>query len=71
MILRYSEKTEDILKVEARIKELSLAYKAEKIDGKVEPALVDGRSEYAGIDEMNGYLDQLAGEREQWYYCDC
>ena len=71
MTLRYSKKTDEIQIIEERLKTMSLAHKIVIREDEVTPMLVEGKREYVGIEAMNGYLDLLSSEREQWYYCDC
>ena len=71
MTLQYSSKTNDIIEIEDRLKKLSLAYKVVHSELEIEPALVDGSKSYTGIEKMHAYIDQLDGEKEQWYYCHC
>jgi len=71
MQLLFSDRTQEIIDIEDRLKVLTLAYKA-IIDHEVnEPSFIDGSKEYRGIVKMNNYLDQLEREKEQWYYCNC
>ena len=69
MNLEYSKETKEITEIVNRLKGLTLAYKIVLSDEDVEPALIDGKKEYRGIDKMNIYIDQLDREKEQWYYC--
>lgn len=71
MQLLFSKRTQEIIDIEERLRVLTLAYKPVLGEANNEPALVDGRKEYLGIDKMNSYLDQLDSEKKQWYYCDC
>jgi len=71
MDLVYNKKTEQILEILSKIKELSLAYK-EIIDPVANvPSIVDGSKSYTGIEEMKQYLELLDSEKGKWYYCDC
>jgi hypothetical protein len=70
MELHFTEKTEEISKIEHRIKEMVLAYKIITHTEITDPSLIDGKKTYSGIEEMNAYLDQLDKERKQWYYCN-
>lgn len=71
MILHYSVGNEEINGVVERLKNLSLAYSIEISDAPIRPFIKEGNREYHSIDKIHEYLDQLADEREQWYYCDC
>lgn len=71
MELHIATKTNAIIKIEERLKKMTLGYKLIFSEDRKTPAIIDGSKEYHGIDKMNTYLDQLDREKEQWYYCDC
>ncbi|MDF1698626.1 MAG: hypothetical protein P1U56_22430 [Saprospiraceae bacterium] len=71
MKLRYSSRSKEVEEIEARLKQMTLAYSLDFNPDLLEPSFVDGSKEYLGVDKMNEYLDQLDREKEQWYYCSC
>jgi len=71
MELHFPLKNGEIIKIEDRLKRMTLAYNLVVNEERKEAAIIDGSKEYLGIDKMNIYLDQLDREKEQWYYCDC
>ena len=70
MKLVYSKETKRNIEIVNRLKELSLAYKIVLSVEAIVPALIEGITEYCGIDKWNLYKDQLDSEKEQWYYCN-
>ena len=66
MELHYSKKTDEIINIEDRLRNMTLAFTVIISDQRKEPAFIDGSKEYLGIDKMNIYLDQLDREKEQW-----
>ncbi len=70
MTLRYKTKSEEIIELEERLKSLSLAFEIELSADDI-PAIVEGKKEHRGIEEMINYIDMLDSEKEAWYYCDC
>ena len=71
IILKVPENHKDANKIEDRLKSLSLAYKRVTEKKISDIQLADGATEIEGFKAIEGYLDQLQGELNQWYYCAC
>lgn len=71
MDLVFKSMTEATKAIEARLKNMSLAYKLVESNEVDLPALVDGSKSYIGYYKMHQYIDLLDREKEKWYYCDC
>lgn len=71
MEFHFSTKTDEVDRIENRLKQMTLAYTISVSEEAIVPFLKDGSKEYHGIDKMDDYLDLLDREKEQWYYCNC
>lgn len=60
----------DLPEVRERLEQLSLAYRWEESTIE-EITLQDGQQLIKGKSAILAFLDQLAGELQQWYYCSC
>jgi len=69
--IQYAKPSADLSGVTARLEELSLAHSLDQVNDQQVLALVDGDHSYQGAKAIHEYLDQLASELNQWYYCDC
>lgn len=70
-ILRSHSKTKEMIEIEDRLKNHSLAYKVELDDNLEILSLKDNDLSILGFTAIVKHLDELSGELNQWYYCDC
>jgi hypothetical protein len=69
--IHYSTKDQSLVRIEEKLKELSLAYQT-KVDENVQQlTLKDGTETNEGEAAIQLYLEKLQGELDQWYYCAC
>lgn len=71
MTLQYRTFNAVVVEIEAKLKELSLAFKKEQVSAKKSPILVDGKKKIVGKKEILEHLRLLGRELNSWYYCDC
>jgi hypothetical protein len=71
MDLQYPKYTSEIQDIENRLKELSLQYSVEERVEIPYPVMLDGKTAYTGLIEIMAFIDQLANESHQWWYCGC
>ena len=71
MVLQFSEKTPQVIDLENRLVELALQYRLEQLESIDQPVLKEGQNAYVGFSDISSFLDQMEGERKQWYYCNC
>lgn len=71
MTLEYQVLNPAVQEIEAKLKELSLAYTKKQKDGQKKPLLIDGREKINGHKAILDHLGTIAGELNSWYYCDC
>lgn len=69
--LFYQTEDQSILDVKERLKDLSLAYKAESSIDMDIPYATEGDQRFEGIKAINEFIDLLASESHNWWYCDC
>ncbi len=71
MILQYSTQSPQLLEVEEKLKDLSLAYKKEELAVATQPILLEGGNRIEGKEAILEYLKEIEGELHQWYYGSC
>ncbi len=71
MTLEYQVVSPAVQEIEAKLKELSLAFTKKQITKLKTPRLIDGREKISGPKAILDHLGELAGELNAWYYCDC
>lgn len=71
IILQYAEPNQQVLELEERLKELSLAFRSEVQPTLGQLRLIDGQQKISGFDAIQVHLDELSKELHQWYYCNC
>lgn len=69
--ISYPQKNAVLERVLEKLKELSLAHKATANPYINIIQLEDGISKVQGEAAIQKYLEELAGELDQWYYCSC
>lgn len=70
MILSINPTSAQAIEIKERIKSLSLAHQVAETNG-ASPSLTSGSVTYEGFADIMRYIDQLASEADQWYYCGC
>lgn len=68
--LTYRQPSQEVKHIKEKLASLSLAY-ADQIDQEHAIALRDNEEIYIGQASIEQYLQQLEGELDQWYYCNC
>ena len=76
MTLQFAKKNAAFNEVADKLIELSLAIKKKKLAGMKKLVLVDGKENINGkkalfLSRSLEHLDQVQGELNSWYYCDC
>ena len=71
MTLFYQNKTEEFQEVEEKLKSLSLAFQVRGESESSDLILEDGNKKIVGHQAVLDYLENLEGELNKWYYCDC
>jgi hypothetical protein len=71
IIISYPQKDAVLERVLEKLKELSLAHKTRASPDIKVIQLEDGISKVQGASAIQQYLEELAGELDQWYYCSC
>lgn len=71
MTLQYIEHNQQVVEVEERLKELSLAFQTQVQPQLAQLQLVDGEQQIEGFVAIQTHLDELSKELHQWYYCNC
>lgn len=71
MTLTYNTITKDIQDLKNRITDLSLALKVKVDKNVIAPTLLDGQQAFIGLVAIHKFIDQLEGEQQNWYYCNC
>ncbi len=71
MKLIYDDKNEDHLSIYNRMTQMVLAFEKEIRNGKNELVLIDGEKSYLGKEQVNAYLDEVAGDLHNWHYGTC
>jgi hypothetical protein len=56
--------------IRERLEQMSLAYRHQTVESE-DIQLEDGEKQISGSQAIHRYLDQLAEELHQWYYCSC
>ncbi|MEZ4884051.1 MAG: hypothetical protein R3E32_04860 [Chitinophagales bacterium] len=69
MTLIYQTQTEDVLEIEEKLEELSLAFKTEQVANTELPTLLEGENVIEGKEAIFIYLEELKGELFKSYYC--
>ena len=70
-ILKYAQKNAEVTEIEDRLKQMSLSFKLEKREDLSEIILEEDKTRFSGFKSINDHLDQLSGELNSWYYCNC
>ncbi len=71
MTLEYQVLSPAVQEIEAKLKELSLAFTKKQLTKLKTPRLIDGREKVSGLKAILEHLDVLSGELNAWYYCEC
>lgn len=71
MILKTSIKNSDLIEIEERLKELSLSFQVVENQLIKDVVLEDSGREIIGKKAILKHLEELSGELNKWYYCDC
>ena len=71
IVLKFSKKDNRVNELEERLRQMSLAFKAEQVPGLQAVVLAEGQQKMEGHEAIHTHLDKLAGELHQWYYCNC
>ena len=71
MTLQFAKKNAAFNEVADKLIELSLAFKKKKLTDTKKLVLVDGKEKISGKKAILEHLDQIQGELNSWYYCDC
>ena len=71
MLIQFKKKDAAFEAVTERLRELSLAFKTAEEQAADTIVLVDGDEKIVGQIAILQHLDILAGELNQWYYCNC
>lgn len=69
--ISYPQKDTALERVLEKVKELSLAHRTAVNPDINVIQLEDGISKVQGEADIQQYLEELAGELDQWYYCSC
>jgi len=70
MITLIGNKEKDAFKkIQDRLDSLSLSYQLQYTNDS--PYLQDGKIVIKGEEDISSYIDELASELNQWYYCAC
>lgn len=69
--ISYSEADAALERILEKLKALSLAHKTIVAPELNEIQLEDGIEQIHGEAAIQDYLEDLAGELRQWYYCSC
>ena len=70
-IIKYENKDTQLMELEDRFRQLSLAFKMQQVDQVEETTLFDGAIQVVGYEAIHAHLDTLDGELRHWYYCGC
>ncbi len=68
--ITYRQPSQEVDLIKDKLASMSLAYK-DQVNDEHPIALRDNDDLYIGMESIQQYLQQLEGELNQWYYCDC
>jgi len=71
MTLQYQVLNPIVKEIEAKLKELSLAFQKRQEKTSEALVLIDGKTKIKGEKAILEHLQQIEGELNSWYYCDC
>ncbi|MFK7903851.1 MAG: hypothetical protein AB8B69_01940 [Chitinophagales bacterium] len=71
MILKYQKRTAEVLEIEEKLTELSLAYKTELQEDAIQPILFESGQNVEGKEAIFLRIEEIAGELHKWYYGSC
>jgi len=71
MTLQYPKISPLVKEIEARLIELSLAFKTKKTSLNKTIVLIDGKQIISGEKAILNHLDEVQGELHHWHYCAC
>ena len=69
MTLEYQVVSPAVQEIEAKLKELALAFTKKQVTDIEGPRLIDGQKIINGHRPILEHLGDLAGELNSWYYC--
>jgi len=71
IVIKYKKRTEGINLIEARLKEMVLGHKLKESQTSKEVVLIEGQEKIEGFTAIHKYLDNLQGDLQKWWYCNC